>query len=135
MVEHILNTRQKPLLESTQSALQKGFTEKTSSMNAAMVLSECINDSTYQKKPLFIAALDVQKAFDVVSNSSLLRKLYIDGISGDDWLQMKGLNTGMTARVKWDGFLSLPFVIKQGVRQGGILSAPHLQKIQQPPHD
>ena len=82
MVEHILNTRQKPLLEPTQSALQKVFTEKTSPMNAVMVLSECINDSNYQKKPLFIVSLDVQKAFDVVSHSTLLRKLYIDGISG-----------------------------------------------------
>ena len=132
MVEHILNTRQKPLLEPTHSALQKGFTEKTSSMNAAMVLSECINDSNHQKKPLFIAALDVQKAFDVVSHSSLLRKLYINGISGDDWLLMKDLYTGMTARVKWDGFLSSPFVIKQGVRQGGILSASHYKRYNNP---
>ena len=132
VVEHILNTRQKPLLEPTQSVLQKGFTENTSSMNAAMVLSECINDSNHQKKPLFIAALDVQKAFDVVSHSSLLRKLYIDGISGDDWLLMKDLYSGMTARVKWDGFLSSPFVIKQGVRQGGILSASHYKRYNNP---
>ena len=47
-----------------------------------MVLSECINDSNYQKKPLFIAALNVQKAFDVLSHSSLLRKMYLDGILG-----------------------------------------------------
>ena len=100
------------MVEQSQSALQKGFTEKTSSMNAPMVLSECINDQNYQKKPLFIAALDVQKAVDVVSHSSLLRKLYLDGISGDDWLLMKDLYTGKTARVKWDGFLSSQFAIK-----------------------
>ena len=30
--------------------------------------------------------LDTQKAFDVVDHNSLLRRLYLDGIHGDDWL-------------------------------------------------
>lgn len=44
-------------------------------MNAALILSECINEASYQKKLLFVATLDVQKAFDVVSHDFLLRKL------------------------------------------------------------
>ena len=102
VVEHILNHRHNPALLNTQSKLQKGFTEKTPSMNAAVILSECINETKHQKKPLFIAALDVQKAFDVVCHESLLRKLYVDGISGDNWLHLKDLYTDMTAKVKWD---------------------------------
>ena len=128
IVEHILSSRHNPSLQTTQSRLQKGFTENTSSMNAAMILSECIQESKQQKKPLFVAALDVQKAFDVVDHDSLLRKLYLDGISGDDWLLMKDLYTNMSAKVKWDGFLSSTVVIRQGVRQGGILSAPHYKR-------
>lgn len=103
-----------------------------SSMNAAVILSECINESNCQKKPLIVAALDVQKAFDVVNHDSLLRKLYLDGITGDDWILMKDLYTNMTARVKWDGFLSSPFIIKQGVRQGGVLSASHYKRYNNP---
>ena len=75
IIEHILNTRLNPALLETQSKLQKGFTEKTSFMNAAVILTECINESNVQKKPLYVAALDVQKAFDVVDHDSLLRKL------------------------------------------------------------
>ena len=86
-------------------------------MNAAMILSECINESKLHNKPLYIAALDVQKAFDVVDHDSLLRKLYLDGISGDNWLFMKDLYSNMTAKVKWDGFLSPAVTILQGVRQ------------------
>ena len=97
-------------------------------MNAAVILSECINESKHQNKPLFIAALDVQKAFDVVSHDSLLRKLYVDGITGDNWLLLKDLYTEMTAKVKWDGYLSSPFTIRQGVRQGGILSTSHYKR-------
>ena len=128
IIEHILSNRHNPNLQLTQSKLQKGFTEKTSSMNAAMILSECINESKLQKKPLYVAALDVQKAFDVVDHDSLLRKLYLDGITGDDWLFTKDLYSNMTAKVKWDGFLSSPVIIRQGVRQGGILSAPHYKR-------
>ena len=50
------------------------------------------------------------------------------GISGDDWLLLKDLYTGMTAKVKLDGFLSSPYTIRQGVKQGGILSASHYKR-------
>ena len=114
-----MSNRHNPTLQLTQSKLQKGFTEKTFSMNAAMILIECINESKLQKKPLYIAALD---------HNFLLRKLYLDGISGDNWLFMKDLYSNMTAKVKWDGFLSPAVTIRQGVRQGGILSAPHYKR-------
>ena len=97
-------------------------------MNAAVILSECINGSKHKKKPLFIAAHDVQNAFDVVSHDSLLRKLFVDGITGDNWLLLKDLFTEMTAKVKWDGYLSSPFTIRQGVRQGGFLSTSHYKR-------
>ena len=95
-------------------------------MNTAMILSECINESKLQKKPLFVAALDVQKAFDFVDHDSLLWKLYLDGISGDDWLFMKDLYSNVTAKVKWDVFLSSAVTIRQGVRQGQFCQ-PHPQ--------
>ena len=99
-------------------------------MNAAMILSECINEPKQEKKPLIVAALDVhvQKTFDVVNHDSLLRKLYFDGISGDDWLLMKDFYTGMAAKVKWDGFLSSTFTIKPAVHQGGFLSISHYKR-------
>ena len=93
-----------------------------------MNFSECINESKQQTKPLYVATLDVQKAFDVVDHISLPRKLYLDGISGDDWLLMKDLYTSMSLKVKWDGFLSSQFVIRQGVLQGGILSASRYKR-------
>ena len=92
-----------------------------------MIISECINESKLQKNPLYVAALDVQKAFDVVDHEQL-RKLYLYGISGDDWLFMKDLYSNMTAKVKWHGFLSSPVIIRQGVRLGGIPSAPHYKR-------
>ena len=81
---------------------------------------------------MFIAALDLQKAFDVFNHDFLLQKLYFDGVGGDEWLLLKDLYTDMTTCVKWDGFLSSSFVIRQGVRQGGILSASHYKRYNNP---
>ena len=38
------------------------------------------------KQDLLMTTLDTQKAFDVVDHNSLLSRLYLDGIHGDDWL-------------------------------------------------
>ncbi len=101
-------------------------------MNAALILSETISESRNAKKPVIITTLDAQKAFDVVHHNSLLRKLYLDGIRGDDWLLLAHMYSDLTSRVKWENTLSSPIVIKQGVRQGGVLSTSHYEEIQQP---
>ena len=37
-------------------------------------------------KPLIVATLDAQKAFDVVDHDIFLRIVYLDGITDADWL-------------------------------------------------
>ena len=76
---------------------------------------------------MFITALDVQNAFDVVNYDFLPKTLYIDGEGVDEWLLLKNLYTDMTSRDKWDGFISSSFVIRW-CRQGGILSASHYKR-------
>ena len=119
LLEHILNERHNKILLETQSRLQKGFTSGSSSMGAALILSECINEAKDRRDQLYVATLDVQKAFDVVNHELLLRKLYLDGIRGNDWLLVQDLYSDMTSAVKWGGHLSSPFSKRQGVRQGG----------------
>ena len=110
---------------STQSRIQKGFTHGCSSLNAAFILTECILEAANRKQDLLLTTLDTQKAFDVVDQSSLLRKLYLDGIHGDDWLMLKDLYSDCFTKIKWAGELSHHINIKQGVRQGGVLSTGH----------
>ena len=71
--------------------------------------------------------LSAQKAFDVTDHNSLLRRLYLDGVQGDDWLLIHELYTDGSSRVKWAGLLSNPIIIRQGVRQGGVLSTSHFK--------
>lgn len=69
ILEHILNARHNEI-SSTQSRLQRGFTEGCSSLNAAVILTECILESASNKQDLWLTTLDTQKAFDVVMKSN-----------------------------------------------------------------
>ena len=132
ILEHIMNARHNEIFSTTQSRLQRGFTEGCSSLNAAVILTECILESANNKQDLWITTLDTQKAFDVVDHNSLLRRLYLDGVQGDDWLLLKDLYTDCSSRIKWAGGLSHPINIRQGVRQGGVLSTSHYKRYNNP---
>ncbi len=104
--------------------LQFGFSENRSGTFAAFILNECIADSMDSKRPLYIASLDVVKAFDVVRHESLLNKLYERGMS-DTWWRMKHSSyKNMSTRVIWEGETSKPIYMLQGNRQGALPS-PH----------
>ena len=114
-------------LNADQSQFQYGFTKGLSPSMASLLLSEAVLDAKMCNRPIYIATLDAQKAFDVVSHPVLMVKLYEQGINSHLWQLIRSMYNGLTARVKWEGEMSSPFNICQGVRQGGILST-HLYK-------
>ena len=63
VIEHILNRLHNPILEKSQSVLQKGF-------SPTLILSECISEANNSKSTLIVAMLDAQKAFDVVDHDT-----------------------------------------------------------------
>ena len=79
-------------------------------------------DSRLSNRPLYVATLDTQKAFDVVSHPVLTVKLYEQGINSHLWRLIRSMYSGLTAKVKWEGEVSSSFSIRQGVQQDGILS-------------
>ena len=52
ILEHILNARHNEIFISTQSRLQRGFTEGCSSLNAAVILTECVLEASHNKQDL-----------------------------------------------------------------------------------
>ena len=69
---------------------------------------------------MLLTTVDAQEAFDVVDQNSLLMRLYLDGVEGNDWFLIQDLYSDCTSRVKWTGLLSNSINLKQGVRQGGV---------------
>ena len=85
LLEHIILNRIKPQLDTHQSNLQMGFTKGCSSTNAALLVTELINDAKDECRKLYLASLDARKAFDMVYHNSLLSKLYLAGIDPVMW--------------------------------------------------
>jgi endonuclease/exonuclease/phosphatase family metal-dependent hydrolase len=122
ILEAIIRDKITPVLKDVQNPLQRGFTKGTSPLNAALIMHEAILHARNKKNILYIALLDAKSAFDVVSHESLLRKLYYNGVRGAIWSLIADTFRDAKTVVKWQGKTSSPFSIKQGVRQGGILS-------------
>ncbi|VDI02365.1 Hypothetical predicted protein [Mytilus galloprovincialis] len=114
-------------LNNNQSELQFGFTQGLSPIMAALIVSEGIVHAKQQNLNLFLATLDSQKAFDVVHHMILMEKLFYE-LPPDIWRVVQDLYTNMSSKIKWNSHLSKQFSIKQGVRQGGVLST-HLYKL------
>ena len=69
-------------------------------MGAVLILTKCMNEAKNKRKLLFVAALDVQKAFNVVNHVLLLREMYIGEITGNDRLLIRDFYSDMTTSVK-----------------------------------
>ncbi len=75
-----------------------------------------------QKLPIYVAFLDVKKAFDSVWHKGLFYKLFYFGIRGDIWYTLFNWYNRLSSNILWNGFISRSFPISQGVRQGAVLS-------------
>ena len=122
IIESIIKEEIEPVLNPTQHQMQRGFTEDTSPLMAALLITEAINEAKDRGEGLYLSTLDAEKAFDVVWHASLLRKLFLDGIQGDSWLLIKSLHEQAHTKIKWGTELSNEIEIKQGIRQGAKLS-------------
>ena len=105
------------------NGLQFGFAIGKSPSMATLLVTEAIAEAKANRTPLYIAALDARKAFDVVNHQVLKTKLYNSPICGLLWNMIDDLYTGGNEVIRWNGKYSSPYQVKQGVKQGGILSA------------
>ena len=101
---------------SKQSKIQRGFTPKCSSTNAALMITESIAETKDNKTPLNVTFPDVTKAFDAVQHSILMNDTQQMGIEGDLWLMLQQIYSSTS--VKWKSKVSDPFSTNEGIRQG-----------------
>ena len=120
--ENIEAPRLRELFQDEQSSMQRGFSNGSSSTNAALIVSELMNEARDSKKELFIASLDARKAFDVVYQKSLFVKLFDIGVEPDLWRIMLNWYDGASSQVRWNNQYSREFELLQGLRQGGCTS-------------
>ena len=101
--------------------LQFEFTAGGGCEKAVFVLKSVVEYFVEHGSSVYLAALDISKAYDRVDHRLLLLKLINIGIAYDIvfvcWYWFKHL----FGVVDWQGHLSAHFAILSGVRQGGNL--------------
>lgn len=122
ILEKVIVKPTKQILRERLNTLQRGFCDNSSSINAALMVSEAIAEAQDNRQPLYTALLDASKAFDVVWHEGMLARIAELNIDGPLWLLYRSMYEKMYSSVKWGGKISNSFYDLQGVRQGGIPS-------------
>ena len=122
IVEHLLQDSTEVPLKKRASHQQFGFTRGLAPSMATLCLNEAIASAKCEKKKLFVATLDAQKAFDVVNIPKLKQKVHMAGVTGNHWLLIDSLYSDIEECVRWKGSYSTNFTVHKGVRQGAIMS-------------
>ena len=102
--------------------LQGGFRVGYSSIHTAFVFQESVQSLRDLGKKAFVAFLDVKKAFDTVWHEGLFVKLHEKNIHPRIWHLLVDWYSRSSSCFLLKGKRSRVFSIKQGVRQGAILS-------------
>ena len=101
---------------------QCGFRGNRSTVDMIFAARQLFEKSREQHQNLFVAFIDLSKAFDSVDRTLLWKVLQQCGCTKQFTKLLESLHTGMTARIKVGEDLSEPFVVSRGVKQGCVLA-------------
>ena len=118
--ERVICNKHKFLLKTSDN--QFGFKENISTNMCTFALNETISYYTKNGSTVYALFLDASKAFDRVNFVKLFKKLLDKGMSPITVRLLLNMYLSQKIQVKWNGQLSEPFSVSNGVRQGGILS-------------
>ena len=118
----ILNNRLKKVSEIILSEIQAGFRPGYSTLDHIYSLYCIFLLYKRMNKPLYMAFIDYQKAFDTIWRAGLWHKLINQGVSGKFLNVVKSMYEKSKSRVFLHGEKSNPFPAETGVKQGEILS-------------
>ena len=118
--ERILNNRIKSVLQYTE--MQAGGRENFGSCDQIFILNTLINQAVFDKKKLYIAFLDISKAYEKTWGNAAFYSLWKNGVKGKIWRLMKLLNQENSARIKTKFGLTDPVYLHGNLGQGSVLS-------------
>jgi len=129
----LLSVVEKVFARAVLSSLQKiadrvypesqcGFRSARSTIDMVFSVRQLQEKCREQNQPLFMAFIDLTKAFDLVSRSGLFAVLAKIGCPPKPLEIIRSFHTGMKGRVRIDGAISEEFDVKSGVKQGCVLA-------------
>lgn len=120
VLERILLDRLEKYVVTTD--YQFGFKSKHGTDMCIYALKEAVSKYTKQNSTMFLCFLDASKAFDRINHGKLFVKLQERGVPPYLIRVLHFWYANQTMRVRWGNTTSDPFLVTNGVRQGGILS-------------
>lgn len=120
LFESVLETYIKSIVRTDDK--QFGFKANSSCSHAILILKQTMHIAKYQRKRLYIAAIDAAKAFDKVNRTILWIRMLEIGVPPLIVLAIIKYYENSMMLVQLEDDLSRPFQITVRVRQGGVLS-------------
>ena len=90
--------------------------------HAIFVLQQCTEYFLQHGSNVYMAALDATKAFDRVNHIKLFHRMYNIGVPIHVIKLVMNWYAKIVSVVRWENCYSAPFIMRSGVRQGGVLS-------------
>ena len=103
-------------------SLQGGFKKEQGCLMSSFLVREAIQYAQEKGSKVYACFLDVKKAFDQVWHDGLFYKLHNCGVNKTVLGVIINLYTDMESCVKTQSHKSEWFPVRQGTRQGGVLS-------------
>ena len=110
------------LAERVYPEAQCGFRAARSTIDMVFSVRQLQEKCREQRKPLYLAFIDLTKAFDLVSREGLFALLQRIGCPPKLLSMIVSFHQDMRGTVQFDGSCSEPFPIKNGVKQGCVLA-------------
>ena len=114
--------RLKQLAERVYPESQCGFRSQRSTVDMIFSVRQLQEKCREQQQPLFIAFIDLTKAFDLVSRDGLFKILPLIGCPPKLLSFLESFHNNMHGTVRFDGNMSEAFNIRSGVKQGCVLA-------------
>ena len=124
----VMLNRLQTLAECVYPEAQCAFRAERSTIDMIFSLRQLQEECREQRHHLYIAFIDLTKAFDLVSRSGLFILLHRIGCPPKLLRMITSFHEEMKGPIQYDGSSSDPFPIKSGVKQGCVL-APTLFRI------
>lgn len=120
--ERILEKRLRTHIEQHLSTSQSGFRRGCSTQDHVFTIKEITHKTISQGKEAYLAFLDLEKAFDSVSQQKIWESLNKRGVNSKLLRTIKSLYKNNTSYVRKQNWRSDIFDTNKGLRQGGVMS-------------
>ena len=97
LYERIVNSRATEQIEMTQA--QAGGQKGKSTTDHILIIKELRQKAKEQKKPIYIAFLDVTKAYDKAWLDAIMYVMHKSGLRDTLWQVIKNLNENLIAKL------------------------------------